>query len=259
MNININTLQDKLCALMCANVRLSKKTDNLIRVETPFLFSDGDPYQIYIQERPNGILRLTDMGHTWMQLSYENDIDNFKDGTRGNLLGQIKTEIGLEEENGAFFIETSIENLGNSIFKLGQGLTKITDLAYLRRSRVESTFYEDLTVQLNHILPNHRIYPDYVNPRLNNPEIYPIDFMVEGDRYPLYIFGIGNKNKALRTNVILEHLLREKIEFENILVFREMATIPNNDLARLINVGGEMVASLNAQEDLSRKILRKVS
>ncbi|WP_414041937.1 DUF1828 domain-containing protein [Acidithiobacillus sp. M4-SHS-6] len=39
-------------------------------VNTPFSFPDGDPFVLYLEERPGGILRLTDAGHTLMHLSY---------------------------------------------------------------------------------------------------------------------------------------------------------------------------------------------
>jgi hypothetical protein len=57
----------------------------------------------------------------------------------------------------------------------------------------------------------------------------------------------------------LERLLRYKAQFDSILVFADQQDIGRKDLARLTNVGGEMVASLDARDDLERKILRKVA
>jgi hypothetical protein len=86
MNLDIEKIQDNLCQLLCAEVRLRQKNDTLTLIETPFFFADGDPYQIYIKEMPGGLIRLTDMGHTTMHLSYENDIGKFRERTRGNIL-----------------------------------------------------------------------------------------------------------------------------------------------------------------------------
>jgi hypothetical protein len=93
---------------------------------------------------PGGIIRLTDMGHTMMYLSYENNIDKFREGTNGKMFDLIKAETIIDEDNGEFFIDTPMENLGFSIFRLGQALTKISDLTYLNRAKAKSIFYEDL-------------------------------------------------------------------------------------------------------------------
>lgn len=68
---------------------------------------------------------------------------------------------------------------------------------------------------------------------------------------------IPNKDKARLTTIILERLLREHADFDSLLIFSELETIPKKDLARLSNAGGEMIASLDATVDLSRKLLRK--
>jgi hypothetical protein len=82
-----------LCALLCAEVNVRQKNDTLLSIETPFFFADGDPYQIYIKELAGGLIRLTDMGHTMMHLSYENDLEKLREGTRGKLFEQMMTQV----------------------------------------------------------------------------------------------------------------------------------------------------------------------
>jgi len=259
MNLDINRLQRILCDLMCADVKIKSKNGNLLLVETPFNFPDGDPYQIYIKEMPGGVLRLSDMGHTMMHLSYENDIDKFREGTRGNILNQIKAETFIEEDNGEFFIDTQMENLGFNIFRLGQALTKINDLTFLNRARAESTFYEDLQEQLMKIIPADKITKDYFYDEMDNARDYPVDYRIEGKYAPLFLFGIPNRDKARLTTIIIERLLRAKANFDSLLIFSDQSSIPRADLARLSNAGGEMIASLDAEDDFSRKLSRKVS
>ncbi|MGV9012217.1 MAG: hypothetical protein ACOH13_06445 [Flavobacteriales bacterium] len=43
------------------------------------------------------------------------------------------------------------------------------------------------------------------------------------------------------------------------LIFADQDDLPRPLLARLSNVGGEQIASLDARDDLERKILRKVA
>jgi hypothetical protein len=258
MNLDINKIQDNLCQLLCAEIHLKEKNKSLVIVETPFFFPDGDPYQIYLKEMPNGIIRLSDMGHTLMHLSYENEVDKFREGTRGNIFNQILSESSINEDNGEFYVETGIDNLVLNLFHLGQALTKINDLTFLNRARAESTFYEDLQESLYKVIPEQKIKKDYIYESMENAKDYPIDFFIEGKIDPLYVFGIPNKDKVRLTTIVLERLLRAEAKFESLLIFADQTTIPRPDLARLSNTGGEMIASLDAVDDFSRKLLRKV-
>ena len=83
--------------------------------------------------------------------------------------------------------------------------------------------------------------------------------MIEGKIAPLYVFGIPNRDKARLTTIVLERLLRAKADFESIMIFADQTQIPRADLSRLSNAGGEMIASLDAKDDLRRKLLRRVA
>lgn len=258
MNLDIALLQNTLCQLLCAEVKIHRRSEKLLFVETPFTFSDGDPYQIYIKELPGGNLRLSDMGHTLLHLSYENDTGKFREGTRGKIFDQIKSELSIDEENGEFYIDTQLSNLGSGIFQLGQALIKISDLTFLNRARAESTFYEDLRERLFKVVEPENVLVDYYYEQLENARDYPIDYRIEGIRSPLFLFGVPNKDKARLTTIVLERLVRGNADFESLIVFLDQGSIPKPDLARLSNIGGEMIASLDAEDDFKRKILRKV-
>ncbi len=256
--LNIDKLQDRLCDLLCAEIKLIEKRDGLVLIETPFYFPDGDPYQIYLKEMPGGIMRLTDMGHTLMHLSYENDISKFREGTRGKIFEQIIAEHELMEDDGEFYIETPLDKLTLNLFRLGQALTKLYDLTFLNRARTEFTFYEDLKEQLLRIINEEKVQKDYYFEGIENPQDYPIDYYIQGKYSPLFVFGIPNRDKARLTTIILERLLRAKADFDSLLIFSDQQSIPKADLARLSNAGGEMIASLDAEGDFARKLSRKI-
>ncbi|MCC5934009.1 MAG: DUF1828 domain-containing protein [Balneolales bacterium] len=257
MNLNIEKLQDSLCKSLCAEVKLSRQNGH-ITMQTPFYFADGDAYQIYLKEMPGGILRVTDRGHTFMHLSYETDTAKLREGTRGRLFEQIKAEFDLFEANGEIYTDTSADDLSKTLFRFGQGLTKMTDLSFLNRFRTESTFYDDLEERLTKLVSEEKIQRNYFYPKIENSGDYPVDYFIQGKNSPLFLFGISGKDKARLTTIILERLLRAGADFDSLLVFADQQTIPKADLARLSNAGGEMVASLDAEADLSRKIKRKI-
>jgi len=256
---NIKNLQDSLCHQFCIDVKVSMKNDHLIRIETPFYFPDGDPYQIYLVELETGGFRVTDKGHTLMHLSYENDLDALEKGSWGKLLNQIQLELGLKEEDGEFYLESTLEDIPANIFRLGQGITKIYDLTYLNRVRVENTFYEDLNSRIYELVNDENIIRNYIYDSMDYAEDYPIDYKIEGKIDPLFVFGVGNKDKARIVTIVLERLIRHEASFESLIVFQDFDEIPKNDAKRLMNVSGEMITSLDAREDLSRKLLKRVA
>src|SRR5260370_7791829 len=133
--MNLADLKKVLCDTLCADVHVHERGKGLLFVSTPFSFSDGDSYSIYIKELPSGRCRISDMGGTFMHLSYEKDTDKFREGTRGKILSQIISEMNLKEEDGEFYIDTPANALGESVFRFGQAITRLHDLTFLNRLR----------------------------------------------------------------------------------------------------------------------------
>jgi hypothetical protein len=256
MSLNVELLGERLCKALCGEVTLRKTPQGFLQIITPFTFSDGDVFQLYIEEGSAGSLRLNDYGHTFMQLSYDNDLDKFREGTRRKLFDQLLAESGVREEEGKLVLDTTIEDLGRSVLKYGQAITRIYDLTFLNRARVASTFYEDLKELLYKIVDNSKITPNFILPDQPNAQDYSIDYRIEGKRGHLFLVGIASRDKARLATIVLEHWLRYNIEFDSLLVFQDQQEIPRSDLARLSNAGGEMVASLDATDDFRRKLTK---
>ena len=117
-------------------------------------------------------------------------------------------------------------------------------------------FYEDLKEHLYSSVASEKIQADYSLPDASDAKDYPIDFRIEGKRAPIFLFGIASRDKAMLVTIVLEHWLRARVDFDSLLIFADQQEIPRKDLARLSNVGGEMVASLDALEDFQRKIVK---
>ena len=99
-------LEKLLCERLCANVSIHRRHDDVLMLESPFTFPDGDHYPIYISETAAGGVRLSDRGHTLMHVSYDHDVDLFYEGARASLREQIVRESGIEEIEGTFSVET---------------------------------------------------------------------------------------------------------------------------------------------------------
>ena len=261
MTINPDALRNLLCERLCEDVRVDARPDGALMLRTHFEFPDGDRYPIHLSEAASGGLRLSDRGHTLMRISYEHDVDSFMDGTRGMLLERIMGETGLswDGEAGAFCLDTAPERLPEAIFTFGQALTRVYDLTLLSRTNVGSTFYDDLADLLFSLIDDAKIERDY-QPQVLNAQAYPVDYRIEGKSgIPLYLYGVLNQDKARLTTIMLSHFHRHELRFESILVFANQTEIPRMDLARLSDVGGDMVSSLAAREDFNRKVLRRAA
>lgn len=260
MNATIN--EAALCEQLCAQVKLHQRPNGMVMLETPFTFPDGDKYALHLTQLNTGGLRLSDGGTTLIQLSYETEPNKFFEGTRHVLFEQVVKEQGVsyEEKTGQFYIETSEAELAQAVFRLGQTITRIYDLTFLNRSRVVSTFYQDLKEQLVSFMPEIVLKESYVLPELIDGQNYPVDFFIARENSsPIFLFGIPSTDKARLTTIYLQHYLQHRLDFESVLVFNNQEEISRQDLSRLTNLGGEQVASLNAAEDLRRKLTKKLA
>ena len=259
MTLDARALRALLCERLCSDVVVEERPDGELMLRTHFSFPDGDRYPFHLSEAPAGGLRLSDHGHTLMRISYEHDIDSFLGGSRGALLERILLESDLRRDEGLFYVDTSPERLPEAIFRFGQALTRVYDLTLLSRSNVGSTFYDDLADSLVGLIDGSKMQREYA-PDVPNAEAYPVDFRIEGKGgVPLFVYGVPNRDKARLTTIMLGHFHRNRLEFESIIIFRDQADIPRIDLARLSDVGGEMISSLESTEDLGRKLLRRVA
>ena len=259
MTLDVDALAKLLCERLCEDVKLQRRPDGALMLRTHFRFPDGDGYPIHLSLAASGGLRLSDRGHTLMHVSYEHDVDSFLDGTRGLLLERVMGESGLQWDGGAFCLDTTPEQLPEAVFRFGQALTRIYDLTFLSRSNVGSTFYDDLADLLSRLVDESKLQRDFL-PDVPNAQAYPVDYRIEGSGdVPLFLYGVPNRDKARLTTIMLSYFHRQEMEFESILVFENQAEIPRLDLARLSDVGGDMISSLESHEDFNRKLLRRVA
>ncbi len=259
MAIRPEALRRRLCEQLCADIRVAERPDGRLMLESDFAFPDGDRYPIYLSEVPGGV-QLSDLGDTLMRISYDHDIDAFLTGSRGLLIERILGEEGVSREGGAFQLDTPTDQLSGALFRYGRVLTRIYDLTLHSRYRSTSTFYDDLADLIIQTADEERVQRDHQIADISNSEAYPIDYRVEGrNGGQVFLYGVPNRDKARLTTIILAHFHRLHLDFDSILVFSDQAKIPRMDLARLSDVGGDMVSSLASSDDLRRKLSRRIA
>lgn len=259
MPLDATKLQHLLCAKLRNAIQVVRRPDGRLMLHTGFEFPDGDRFPIHVSETATHGVRLSDMGHTLMHISFDRDVDSFLLGTRRQLLESIASESGICFDGGIFYVECSLENVRDTIFRFGQTLTRVYNLSFLSQPRGESTFYGDLTSLLKSMISEDIIQINYVPKGLPIPEGFWVDFKIDGNHdLPLFVYGVPNRDKAHLTTIMLSLFHRHQIKFASLLIFRDQTEILPLDLARLSDVGGDMISSLDSVNDLRRKLLERV-
>jgi hypothetical protein len=254
MDSTLESLEAELCSALCAKVTLRERQDGNILVSTPFAFPDGDSFSMYLKRLPSGGFRLSDMGATLMHLSYEQDVDKLRDGTRSKVFSQILSEMGVDDDDGNLFLEIPASHLASGIFQFGQALTRVHDLTFLNRVQVESTFYDDLRARLSEVVGPENLIPNFVASDIPNAEEYAADFCIKTRRKPLLIWGVPSQTKARLATIIMQHLHQHQFPFRSMVIYADMSAIPRADVSRLTTAANDQIPSLLEVEALRIKL-----
>ena len=126
------------------SVRLASEGLNRYRVFTPFLFEDGDHLAVVLKREDNRWV-LSDEGHTYMHLTYDLDEKDLQRGNRHKIISNALSVFSVDDKQGELRLLVPDEQFGNGLFSFVQALLKISDVSYLSRERVKSTFLGTVT------------------------------------------------------------------------------------------------------------------
>ncbi|PHM46565.1 DUF1828 domain-containing protein [Xenorhabdus miraniensis] len=257
MTTNLDAIEREICTSLCGSVHVTQR-HGMIAVNLPMSARDGDGIVAYLKPDLGG-WKISDMATTMMRLSYESDLNRILTGTRGNLYQSLLNESGLHDDDGELYILTDTKNLMRSLFMFGQGITRVYDLGLWSSSRTESSFYDDLKEALISIVGEENLVETYLA-EVPNKEDYPIDFMVKtSTKRPLYIFGIGNKDKARLTTITLQHLAANKDNFDSMAICSNVSELPKKDINRLMFAANDIVPDMSDMTSIARKINHRLS
>ena len=247
---SIDWMRQRLCEAFCADIQVVERR-GMILISMPLAGRDGDRFTVYV-ERTTGGWRLSDNATTLMRLSYENDVSRLLDGARGKLFETILAESQIQEEDGELYLAVPADSLIHGLFTLTQGMTRIEDLALWTRSRAETTFYDDLRRELYEAIGTEAVHENYVVPELPNAENYTIDYFIESSHRPIYLFGVGNKEKAQLATIVLQYLAAQHHRHHSIIVFSDMDALPKQVRFRLMDAANDMIPALEGHSGALR-------
>ena len=254
MNTELLEVQNNLRNTVSAEVSLLDEGIDRFRVFTPFEFEDGDHFSIILKKRQDSYI-FTDEAHTIMHMSYDMDVSALRRGLRQKIMTNILSNFGLVENNGELLIKVKDNNFGASFYNFVQALVKITDLSFLNKEMVRSTFYEDFHALVNISAPKERVAFDYTHPEFDKEEKYVVDCRINGMPKPLYIFAILNDSKCRDVMISMYQFERWGLKYNSISIFEDQESINRRVLAKFSDIGEKQFSSLISNKERIKNYL----
>ena len=248
-DMGMEAVEQEFREKVCRSIRLSQEGMHRFRVFAPFLFEDGDHFSI-ILKRENGNWLLSDEGHTFMHLTYDMDEKDLQRGTRQKVIGNALAQFSVTDREGELVLDIPDEQYGDALYGFIQAIGKISDVTYLSRERVKSTFMEDFRVLLSRAVPENRRTFDWRHPEHDPEGKYIVDCRINGMIVPLHVFALPNDDKVRDSTIVLHQL--EKwldIPVRSMAIFEDQEQIGRKVLARFSDVCDKQFSSLTANRE----------
>lgn len=255
MTIDTKALEKEFKSKVCEQTEIKSMGIDRFRVETPFMFDDGDHLSIYLK-KDGTRWKFTDEGHTYMHLSYRIPTKNLKKGNRNKLINEILTSFSVEDRNGELVLPISDDQYGDAFFSFTQALLKISDVSFLSRERVKSTFVEDFEGFIDTLIPVEKRKRDWYDHTRDSDGKYKVDYRLEGAEKPIFLFGVNSESKA--KDSVISILTYEKwgTDFLPVAFFEKLEDLSPKTVARVTDVCEKTFSSLTGDnKDRAKKYL----
>ena len=246
--MSIEAIQTDFRRKIGESVRLAEEGVERYRVFTPFLFEDGDNLAIVIK-REGSRWVLSDEGHTYMHLTYDLEEKDLQRGNRQKVITNALSVFSVDDCDGELRLSVPEDRYGDALFSFVQALLKISDVSYLSRERVKSTFMEDFRSFIEATVPADRRSFDWFDPQHDPEGKYTVDCRLNGMPKPIMVFALPGDDRVRDATISLLQFERWGVSHRSLAIFEDQEEVNRKVLARLSDMCEKQFSSLGTKKD----------
>ena len=254
--MSIRAIEREFHEKVSAKVRLAAEGMDRYRVFTPFVFEDGDHLAIVLKKEGQQWV-LTDEAHTFMHLTYDLDEKDLQRGTRQKIITNALSTFQVEDRDGELLLVVKDGRYGDALYSFMQALLRVTNVSYLTRERVRSTFMEDFRALVSGSVSEERCTFNWHDPEHDPQGMYQVDCRINGMARPLLVHALPSDDRTRDATIALLQFEKWEKPFRALAIFEDQEAINRKVLARFSDVCEKQFSSLTANRERISRFLRE--